>query len=62
MEIDIIKEMKNELQQKVADLLKEFEINSKLSVMRIDFVRQGLYDNLGNEVDYHYVVEAEVRL
>ena len=62
MEIDKAKEQKDILQTSIANLLKEFEKNTSLSVCRISFVRQPQYDSLGGEVDFRYVVEAEICL
>lgn len=62
MEITIARTYKNELQKKVAELIKEFEKTSGLEVNQILVVRQGQFDSLGNEVDFNYAVEAKVNL
>lgn len=62
MEITIARTYKNELQKKIAELVKEFEKTSGLEVNQILVVRQGQFDSLGNEVDFNYAVEAKVNL
>lgn len=62
MEITIARTYKNELQKKIAELVKEFEKTSGLEVNQILTVRQGQFDSLGNEVDFNYAIEAKVNL
>lgn len=62
MEITIARTYKNELQKKIAELVKEFEKTSGLEVNQILIVRQGQFDSLGNEVDFNYAIEAKVKL
>lgn len=62
MEITIARTYKNELQKKIAELIKEFEKTSGLEINQILIVRQGQFDSLGNEVDFNYAIEAKVNL
>lgn len=62
MEIVIARTYKRELEKKIAELLKEYESNTSLTANGVRFVRQAIYDNLGNEIDYNYAVEVETRL
>lgn len=62
MDILIAKTYKSELQKKIAELLKEHEKITKLEVENISFIRQGQFDDLGNEYDFTYIVEAEIHL
>lgn len=62
MEIVIARTYKRELEKKIAELLKEYESNTSLMANGVRFVRQAIYDNLGNEIDYNYAVEVETRL
>ena len=62
MEISIAKAYKRELQKKIAELIKEYEKNTSLSVVEVGLVRQGTYDGLGNETDFSYAVEVKSEL
>lgn len=62
MEIVIARTYKKELEKKIAELLKEYERNTSLMANGVHFVRQAIYDNIGNEIDYNYAVEVETRL
>lgn len=62
MDVKDIISSKIEVQQKIAEILKDFESNTQLSIESIEFVRHAQYDNLGNEVDFKYVVESKVVL
>jgi hypothetical protein len=62
MEIVIARTYKRELEKKIAELLKEYENNTSLTANGVRFIRQAIYDNLGNEIDYNYAVEVETRL
>lgn len=59
MEITIARTYKNELQKKIAELLKEYEKNTSLQVDSILITRQSRSDKLGNETEYSYAVEAK---
>lgn len=62
MEITIARTYKNELQKKIAELLKEFEKVTELQPDHILIMRQSQYDELGNEKDSNYAVEVKVLL
>lgn len=62
MDIIIARTYKNEMQKKIAELLKEFEKTTKMGAVRINLVRQSITDSLGNEVDFNYAVETEIHL
>ncbi len=62
MEIVIARTYKRELEKKISELLKEYERNTSLMANGVRFVRQAIYDNIGNEIDYNYAVEVETRL
>lgn len=62
MEIVIARTYKRELEKKIAELLKEYERNTSLMANGVRFVRQAIYNNLGDEIDYNYSVEVETQL
>lgn len=62
MDVKDIISIKIEVQQKIAEILKEFESNTQLSIESIEFIRRAIYDSLGNEIDCQYVVESKVVL
>nr|DAI10626.1 MAG TPA: hypothetical protein [Caudoviricetes sp.] len=43
-------------------MLATYERNTGLVVDEIGFVRQSVYDNMGKETDFRYVVELTVKL
>lgn len=59
MEITIARAYKRELEKKIAELLKEYEKNTSLTLSEITFVRQVTHDSLGNETDFNYAVEVK---
>lgn len=59
MDIETAKELKKNLQRDISELLKSYETNVGLNVSEIDMVRQPIFDNFGNEVDYSYAVEVK---
>lgn len=62
MDVEEIKQKKQELNDKIAVLLNEFENETGVQVSDVGFVRRVAYDELGREVDKVYVVELEVKL
>lgn len=62
MEVTIARTYKNELQKKIAELLKEFEKTTNLEPEIILSTRQSQTDALGNEIDFNYAVEVKVVL
>lgn len=62
MEVTIARTYKNELQKKIAELLKEFEKTTNLEPEIILSTRQSQADALGNEIDFNYAVEVKVVL
>lgn len=43
-------------------MLTTYERNTGLIVDEIGFIRQPVYDNMGKETDFRYVVELRVKL
>lgn len=62
MDIQEIKQKKQELNDKIAALLNEFENETGVQVSDVGFVRRVSYDELGREVGKEYVVEVKVEL
>lgn len=62
MDVEEIKQKKQELNDKIAVLLNEFEDETGVQVSGVGFVRRMSYDELGREVDKVYVVEVEVKI
>ena len=62
MDIQEIKQKKQELNEKIAALLNEFENETGVQVSDVGFVRRVSYDELGREVGKEYVVEGKVEL
>lgn len=62
MDVEEIKEKKQELNAKTAVLLNEFEDETGVLVSDVGFVRRVSYDGLGREVGKEYVVEVEVKI
>jgi metal-sulfur cluster biosynthetic enzyme len=62
MDVEEIKQKKQELSEKIAVLLNEFEDETGVQVSDVGFVRRVSYDELGREVCKMYVTEVEVKL
>lgn len=62
MDVEEVKQKKQELNDKIAVLLNEFENETGVQVSDVGFVRRVSYDELGREVCKMYVVEVEVKL
>lgn len=62
MDVEEIKQKKQELNEKIAVLLNEFENETGVQVSDVGFVRRVSYDELGREVCKMYVTEVEVKL
>ena len=62
MDVEDVKQKKQELNYKIAVLLDEFENETGVQVSDVGFVRRVSYDELGREVDKAYVVEVEVKI
>ena len=62
MDVEEIKQKKQELNEKIAVLLNEFENETGVQVSDVGFVRRVSYDELGREVCKVYVVEVDVKL
>lgn len=62
MDVEEIKQKKQELNEKISVLLNEFENDTGVQVSDVGFVRRVAYDELGREIDKVYVVELEVKL
>lgn len=61
-EIEKAKALKAEIEGGISKLLATYEKNTGLVVDNIGFVRQPVYDEMGKETDFRYVVELEVKL
>ena len=62
MNVEEIKQKKQELGEKIAVLLNGFEDETGVKVSDVGFVRRVSYDELGREVGKEYVVEVKVEL
>jgi metal-sulfur cluster biosynthetic enzyme len=62
MDVEEIKQKKQELNDKIAGLLNKFEDETGVQVSDVGFVRRVSYDELGREVCKMYVTEVEVKL
>lgn len=62
MDIQEVKQKKQELNDKVAKLLNEFEEETGVEVSDAGLVRRIYYDELGREAGKNYVVEVKVEL
>ncbi len=62
MDVEEVKQKKQELGDKIAVLLNEFENETGVQVSDVGFVRRVSYDELGREVSKEYVVEVEVKI
>lgn len=61
-EIDKAKSLKAEIEKDISGMLATYEMKTGLAVDEIGLVRQPVYDNMGKETDFRYVVELEVKL
>lgn len=61
-EIEKAKALKAEIEKEISGMLATYEMKTGLTVDEIEFVRQPVYDNMGKETDFRYVVELEVKL
>jgi hypothetical protein len=62
MNVEEIKQKKQELGEKIAVLLNGFEDETGVQVSDVGFVRRVSYNELGREVGKEYVVEVKVEL
>lgn len=62
MNVEEIKQKKQELGEKIAVLLNGFEDETGVQVSDVGFFRRVSYDELGREVGKEYVVEVKVEL
>ena len=62
MDVEEIKQKKQELNDKIAGLLNKFEDETGVQVSDVGFVRRVSYDELGPEVSKMYVTDVEVKL
>lgn len=56
------KALKAEIEKDISGMLTTYERNTGLIVDEIGFIRQPVYDNMGKETDFRYVVELRVKL
>lgn len=61
-EIEKAKALKAEIEKDISGMLATYERNTGLIVDEIGFIRQPVYDNMGKEADFRYVVELRVKL
>lgn len=61
-EIQQAKDLKAGIEKDISGMLATYEKNTGLVVGGIEFVRQTVYDNMGKEIEFRYVVEMEVKL
>ena len=61
-EIEKAKVLKAEIEKDVSGMLATYERNMGLVVGDIGFVRQSVFDDMGNEISFRYVVELTVKL
>lgn len=50
MDVEEVKQKKQELNERISVLLNEFENDTGVKVSRVDFVRRVSYEGLGREV------------
>lgn len=62
MDVEEIKQKKQELSENIAVLMNEFENETGVQVSDVGFVRRVSYDELGREIGKVYVAEVEVKL
>lgn len=62
MNVEEIKQKKQELGEKIAVLLNGFENETGVQVSDVGFVRRVVYDELGHEIYKVHVAEVEVKL
>lgn len=62
MDVEEIKQNKQELNDKIAGLLNGFEDEIGVQISDVGFVRRVSYDELGREIGKEYVVEVKVEL
>lgn len=62
MDVEEIKQKKQELNDKIAGLLNVFEDETGVQVSDVGFVRRVSYDELGREIGKEYIVETKVEL
>lgn len=61
-EIEKAKVLKAEIEKDISGMLATYERNTGLVVGDIGFVRQSVFDDMGNEISFRYVVELTVKL
>nr|DAW07550.1 MAG TPA: hypothetical protein [Caudoviricetes sp.] len=61
-EIEKAKALKAEIEKDISGMLATYEMMMALTVNDIGLVRQPVYDNMGKETDFRYVVELTVKL
>lgn len=62
MDVEDVKQKKQELNGRIAELMNKFEDETGVKVSDIGFVRRVTYDELGRDVNKEYVVEVKVEL
>lgn len=60
--IEEINERKQQLEQKVSEALSEFEKSTGLQAESLSFIRRSICTELGTEIEFKYVTEANVSL
>ncbi len=62
MDVQEIRQKKQELSTIISKLLNNFEDETGVCVSSVGFVRRASYDELGREIGKEYVVEVETKL
>lgn len=62
MDVEEIKQKKQELNAKIAVLLDDFKNETGVQVSDVGFVRRVSYDEFGREIGKMYVVAVEVKI
>ncbi len=62
MDVKEIREKKLVMEKRIADLLNEFEKDTGCPVSDIELIRRGVYTVGGDEKDFYYAIDSEVKI
>lgn len=62
MTIEELREKKNEMEQKIASVMKEFEEATHLEIKSISFSRCVKSNEFGIENDFNYNISSQIKL
>ncbi len=62
MEVKEIREKKSVMEKHIADLLEGFERETGCPVSDIELIRRGVYTTGGDEKDFYYAIDSEVKI